>query len=98
MNIFPAIDLVDKKAVRLYKGDYTQMTVYSKDPVGVAKAMEAEGARFLHLVDLEGARDGGMPNIEVVRCIAAETGLFCSSRGCGLKFRSAPSKKSSSSS
>ncbi|MBR4549386.1 MAG: 1-(5-phosphoribosyl)-5-[Oscillospiraceae bacterium] len=76
MNIFPAIDLVDKKAVRLYKGDYTQMTVYSKDPVAVAKTMEAEGARFLHLVDLEGARDGGTPNIEVVRRIAAETALF----------------------
>ncbi len=76
MNLFPAIDLVDKKAVRLYKGDYALMTVYSKDPVGVAKAMEAEGARFLHLVDLEGARDGGTPNLEIVRRIAAETGLF----------------------
>ena len=76
MNIFPAIDLVDQKAVRLYKGDYAQMTVYSEDPVAVAKAMEAEGARFLHLVDLEGARDGGTPNLEIVRRIAAETGLF----------------------
>ena len=76
MNIFPAIDLVDKKAVRLYKGDYAQMTVYSEDPVAVAKAMEAEGARFLHLVDLEGARDGGTPNLDVVRRIAAETALF----------------------
>ena len=76
MNIFPAIDLVDKKAVRLYKGDYAQMTVYSKDPLGVAKAMEAEGARFLHLVDLEGARDGGTPNLEIARRIAAETSLF----------------------
>ena len=76
MNIFPAIDLVDKKAVRLFKGDYAQMTVYSEDPVAVAKAMEAEGARFLHLVDLEGARDGGTPNLEIVRRVAAETGLF----------------------
>ena len=76
MNIFPAIDLVDKKAVRLFKGDYAQMTVYSEDPVAVAKAMEDEGARFLHLVDLEGARDGGTPNIDVVRRIAAETALF----------------------
>lgn len=76
MNIFPAIDLVDKKAVRLYKGDYAQMTVYSEDPVAVAKAMEAEGARFLHLVDLEGARDGGTPNLDVVRRIASETALF----------------------
>ena len=76
MKIFPAIDLVDKKAVRLYKGDYARMTVYSEDPVAVAKEMEREGARFLHLVDLEGARDGGTPNLDVVRRIAAETGLF----------------------
>ena len=76
MIIFPAIDLVAQKAVRLYKGDYTQMTVYSEDPVAVAKEMEAQGAQYLHLVDLEGARDGGTPNIEVVRRIARETGLF----------------------
>lgn len=76
MNIFPAIDLVEKKAVRLYKGDYRQMTVYSSDPVSVAKAMQAQGARFLHLVDLEGARDGGTPNLDVVRQIARETELF----------------------
>lgn len=86
MILFPAIDLVDKKAVRLYKGDYAQMTVYSTDPVAVAKEMEAQGARFLHLVDLEGARDGGTPNLEIVRRIARETGLFCEIGG-GVRER-----------
>ena len=76
MILFPAIDLVEKKAVRLYKGDYAQMTVYSEDPVAVAKRMEAEGASAIHLVDLEGARDGGTPNLSVVERIANETGLF----------------------
>lgn len=76
MLIFPAIDLVARKAVRLYKGDYAQMTVYSDDPLAVARLMEAEGARCLHLVDLEGARDGGTPNIKVVEAIAQGTGLF----------------------
>lgn len=76
MHIFPAIDLVAQKAVRLYKGDYAQMTVYSDDPLAVAKDMESQGAAFLHLVDLEGARDGGTPNLPVVERIARETGLF----------------------
>ena len=76
MLIFPAIDLVDRKAVRLYKGDYEQMTVYSDDPVAVAKEMERRGARCLHLVDLEGARDGGTPNLAVAERIARETELF----------------------
>ena len=76
MILFPAIDLVDKKAVRLYKGDYARMTVYSEEPLAVAKRMEAEGASAIHLVDLEGARDGGTPNLSVVERIAKETGLF----------------------
>ena len=76
MHIFPAIDLVQKKAVRLYKGDYAQMTVYSEDPVAVAKDMQAQGAEQIHLVDLEGARDGGTPNLAVAERIAKETGLF----------------------
>ena len=54
MNIFPAIDLYDKKAVRLYKGDYAQMTVYSDNPIEIARDFEAAGARFIHMVDLEG--------------------------------------------
>ncbi len=76
MNIFPAIDLYAGKAVRLYKGDYAQMTVYSEDPVSVAKDFERAGARFIHVVDLEGARFGGTPNLPVVRRICAQTDLF----------------------
>ncbi len=76
MNIFPAIDLYEKKAVRLYKGDYAQMTVYSDNPIEIARDFEAAGAQFIHMVDLEGARDGNTPNIEIVERVARETGLF----------------------
>ena len=77
MNIYPAIDLYDKKAVRLFKGDYNQMTVYSNNPLEVAKKFKELGATYIHLVDLEGAKDGTTPNIEVVKAIKKETGLFC---------------------
>ena len=77
MLIFPAIDLYGGKAVRLYKGDYNQMTVYSDDPVSVARDFEANGAEWVHLVDLEGAKNGTTPNIEVVRAIANNTSLSC---------------------
>lgn len=76
MNIFPAIDLYEKKAVRLYKGDYARMTVYSDNPIEIARDFEEKGARFIHMVDLEGARDGTTPNLEIVRQVARETGLF----------------------
>jgi len=76
MNILPAIDLFDKKAVRLYKGDYNEMTVYSDNPLQIAKDFERKGARFIHIVDLEGAKDGTTPNIDVVRDIAEKTSLF----------------------
>ena len=76
MNIFPAIDLYEGKAVRLYKGDYAQMTVYSEDPVSVARDFAAQGARFIHLVDLEGAKSGTTPNLETVRAIVQATDLF----------------------
>ncbi len=76
MLIYPAIDLYEGKAVRLYKGDYAQMTVYSDDPLSVAKDFAAFGATCIHLVDLEGAKDGATPNLEVVRRIAGETALF----------------------
>ena len=76
MNIFPAIDLYDKKAVRLYKGDYAQMTVYSDKPWEIAKDFEEKGAKFIHVVDLEGAKTGKTPNLEVVKKIANETDLF----------------------
>ena len=76
MLIFPAIDLYDGKAVRLYKGDYAQMTVYSEDPPALAADFAARGARCLHLVDLEGARSGGTPNLETVRRIVSGSSLF----------------------
>lgn len=76
MIIFPAIDLYDKKAVRLYKGDYQQMTVYSDNPIEIARDFETAGATHVHLVDLEGAKDGTTPNIDIVRDIAKNTSLF----------------------
>lgn len=77
MLIFPAIDLYEKEAVRLYKGDYNQKTVYSSDPVSVAFDFKKSGATHIHLVDLEGAKSGETPNFDVVCKIKAETGLFC---------------------
>ena len=76
MNIFPAIDLYDKKAVRLYKGDYQQMTIYSDEPWEIAKDFQSKGAKFIHVVDLEGAKTGETPNLDVVKRIASETDLF----------------------
>lgn len=76
MNLFPAIDLYGGKAVRLYKGDYNEMTVYNDDPVSVAKDFEAKGAKFIHLVDLEGAKTGETPNLNTVQKIVSETNLF----------------------
>lgn len=76
MIIFPAIDLYDKKAVRLYKGDYNNMTVYSENPLSVAKDFELKGACAIHLVDLEGAKSGTTPNIDVVERIVKNTNLF----------------------
>ncbi|MBR7132588.1 MAG: 1-(5-phosphoribosyl)-5-[Clostridia bacterium] len=76
MKIFPAIDLFDGKAVRLFKGDYNQMTVYSENPIEIALDFESKGAKFIHIVDLEGAKDGTTPNIGIVKQIANETGLF----------------------
>ena len=75
MIVFPAIDLYDKKAVRLYKGDYNQMTVYSENPLEVAKGFKAQGAEYIHMVDLEGAKDGTTPNFDVVAAVAKESGL-----------------------
>lgn len=76
MIIYPAIDLVGGKAVRLYKGDYDRMTVYNDDPPAVAKDFRAAGAERIHVVDLEGARDGGTPNYDTVCAIKNESGLF----------------------
>ncbi len=76
MILFPAIDLYDGKAVRLYKGDYAQMTVYSHNPMEIARDFQAKGAKAVHLVDLEGAKDGTTPNLNIVKQIANETPLF----------------------
>ena len=77
MILFPAIDLFEGKAVRLFKGDYAQMTVYSDHPEEIAKDFTACGATHVHLVDLEGARSGETPNLETVLKIRESTGLFC---------------------
>ena len=76
MKIFPAIDLYDDKAVRLYKGDYEQMTVYNEDPVAVAEDFKAKGAEQIHLVDLAGAKAGVPMHSEIVNAIVRRTGLF----------------------
>ena len=76
MIIFPAIDLYKGQAVRLYKGDYAQLTVYDENPVNTAKKFVLEGADHLHMVDLEGARDGGTPNFETIRSIVSATDMF----------------------
>lgn len=76
MNIFPAIDIIKGCAVRLYKGDYDQMTIYSDNPVEIAMDFEKAGAKFLHLVDLEGAKDGTTPNIETIKSIRDKSKLF----------------------
>ncbi len=76
MYIFPAIDLYEGKAVRLFKGDYDKMTVYSDTPHLIARAFKEAGASHIHLVDLEGARDGSTPNLETVKKIIKETDLF----------------------
>ena len=76
MKIFPAIDLYDGKAVRLFKGDYSRMTVYSENPIEIANDFCDKGAKFIHMVDLEGAKDGTTPNLNIVKQIANETSLF----------------------
>ena len=76
MLIYPAIDLYEGKAVRLLKGDYAQMTVYSDHPLEIAEDFQKAGATCLHTVDLEGAKSGETPNLEVIRHIVRNTDLF----------------------
>ncbi|WP_317856144.1 1-(5-phosphoribosyl)-5-[(5-phosphoribosylamino)methylideneamino]imidazole-4-carboxamide isomerase [Chakrabartyella piscis] len=76
MNLFPAIDVIEGCAVRLIKGDYAQKTIYSTNPVEVAKGFHKAGATYLHVVDLEGAKSGDTPNLETIRKIVAESGLL----------------------
>ena len=77
MILFPAIDLFEGKAVRLFKGDYRQMTIYSDHPEEIARDFAACRATHAHLVDLEGARSGETPNLDTVLRIKAAAGLFC---------------------
>lgn len=77
MILFPAIDLYEKKAVRLLRGDYAQMTVYSEHPEEIALDFRAKGATHIHLVDLEGAKSGETPNFDTVLAIKKKSGLFC---------------------
>ncbi len=77
MILFPAIDLYDRKAVRLYKGNYNEMTIYSDHPIEIARDFQEKGATHIHLVDLEGAKSGTTPNLSVVKEIIEKTDLFC---------------------
>ena len=77
MLIYPAIDLYEGKAVRLYKGDYAQMTVYNEDPGTVAADFAAKGASWIHMVDLEGAKLGTTPNLDTICRVKERTGLRC---------------------
>ncbi len=76
MKIFPAIDIFDGKAVRLYKGNYNSMTIYSSDPVGVSERFKESGAEYIHVVDLQGAKDGESKNLHIVEEIIKKTALF----------------------
>ena len=76
MKLYPAIDLYEGKAVRLFKGEYQQMTVYNENPVTVALDFQAAGAECIHLVDLEGAKLGTTPNLAVIQRILEATDLF----------------------
>ena len=76
MYIFPAIDLYDGKAVRLLKGDYEKMTVYSDHPLEIALDFQNQGASYVHIVDLQGAKTGQTPNLSVIQEIAQNTHLF----------------------
>ena len=75
MKIFPAIDLFNGKAVRLLKGDYNNMTIYSDNPLSIALDFKKSGAEFMHVVDLEGAKTGDTPNLETVKKLISESGL-----------------------
>lgn len=76
MQIFPAIDLSGGQVVRLYQGDYDQMTVYGQDPCAVARGFLAAGAKYLHVVDLDGAKDGTLANFDSIAAIAQQGSLY----------------------
>ena len=76
MQIFPAIDLRGGQVVRLYQGDYDQMTVYSADPCAIARQFLEAGAKNLHVVDLDGAKDGTLANFKTIEALAQQGGLY----------------------
>ena len=76
MELFPAIDLRDGKAVRLVQGDYNQMTVFSDRPEEVALGFKEQGAKNLHVVDLDGAKDAALANFDTIEKLIKTTGLF----------------------
>lgn len=76
MKLFPAIDLINGKAVRLFQGDYSRQQTFGDDPAAFARGFEESGARYIHLVDLDGAKEGGPRNFDTVQGILAQTNLF----------------------
>lgn len=76
MKIFPAIDLLNEKVVRLYQGDYEQQEIFGEDPVAFAKGFEDKGAKYLHLIDLDGAKDGELRYFKMAEKIVEQTNLF----------------------
>ena len=81
MQIFPAIDLRGGQVVRLYQGDYNQETVYGTDPCAYAREFLSAGARHLHVVDLDGARDGTLANFDSIAALAKQGGLYMDPHG-----------------
>ena len=81
MKIFPAIDLYEGRAVRLYKGDYQKMTVYAENPLDLTQKFLQAGCKYLHIVDLEGAKDANTANQAMIAALAKESGLFCQAGG-----------------
>lgn len=75
MRLYPAIDMIDGQCVRLVQGDYSQKTTFSEDPLAVAIRWQEQGGEFIHLVDLDGARNGDMPNFDTVCRIAKELNI-----------------------
>jgi phosphoribosylformimino-5-aminoimidazole carboxamide ribotide isomerase len=81
MDLYPSIDILEGKVVRLLRGDYSVQTTYDDDPVGVARRFEDAGARWIHVVDLEAARDGGSPNIDVLAHVCASVEVHVQTGG-----------------
>lgn len=81
MKIFPAIDLYEGQAVRLYKGDYQKMTVYARNPLDLAQKFVQTGCKYLHMVDLEGAKDDNTANQATIAALVKKSGLFCQAGG-----------------